>query len=73
VHGVQNTVDKDPCRLSAGFEAYPMAAVKARYGSPAEYTKRIGESAAKLVERRLLLPEDAEAIVQASRNLRWDD
>jgi hypothetical protein len=73
VHGVQNTVDKDPCRLSAGYEAYPMAAVKARYGSPAEYSKRIGEAAAKLVERRLLLAEDAEVILQASRNVRWDD
>ena len=73
VHGVQNTVDKDPCRLSAGYEAYPMAVVKARYGSPAEYSKRIGEAAARLVERRLILAEDAETIVQASRSVRWDD
>jgi hypothetical protein len=73
VHGVQNTVDKDPCRLGAGYMAYPFAVVKARYGSSGEYTKRVGEAAARLVERRLLLPEDAEAIVQASRNVRWED
>ncbi len=73
VHGVQNTVDKDPCRLGAGYEAYPMATLKARYGSPAEYSKRVAESAARLVERRLILAEDAEVIVQASRNVRWAD
>jgi hypothetical protein len=74
LHGVQNApVDKDPCRLSAGYDAFPMAMVKARYGSPAEYSKRISEAAAKLVERRLILAEDADVIVQASRNVRWDD
>jgi hypothetical protein len=73
VHGVQNTVDKDPCRLGAGYVAFPASVVKARYGSPAEYSKRIGESASRLVERRLMLAEDAEAIVQASRKVRWDD
>ena len=72
-HGLQNTVDKDPCRLSAGYEAYPMTVVKARYGSPADYTNRISEAAARLVERRLLLQEDAEAIVKASRNVTWAD
>jgi hypothetical protein len=73
VHGVQNTVLKDPCRLAAGYEAYPMSTVKARYASPADYTRRIGDAAAKLVARRLLLAEDAEAIVQAARNVRWAD
>ena len=73
VHGVQNTVLKDPCRLGAGYVAYPMATVKARYGSPAEYSKRIGDAAAQLVARRLLLAEDAEAIVQASRKVSWSD
>jgi hypothetical protein len=73
VHGVQNSVDKDPCRLGAGYVAYPAAAVKARYGSPAEYSKRVADAAAKLASQRLLLIEDAEAIAAASRNVRWDD
>jgi hypothetical protein len=73
MHGVQNDVDKEPCRLSAGYVAFPAAAVKARYASPADYAKRVADSAAKLVERRLLLAEDAEAISQAVRGLRWDD
>lgn len=73
VHAVQNSVDKDPCRLGAGYIAFAPDAVKARYGSPAEYTKRIAASAAALVERRLLLAEDADVIVQAARAVRWDD
>ncbi len=72
-HGLQNTVDKDPCRLSAGYEAYPITVVKARYGSPETYVANVSAAAAKLVERRLLLPEDAEAITQAARNVRWAD
>jgi len=72
-HGLQNTVDKDPCRLSAGYEAYPMSVVKARYGSSETYVANVSAAAAKLVERRLLLPEDAEAITQAARNVRWAD
>jgi len=27
----------------------------------------------KLIARRLLLPEDAEAIVKAARSVRWED
>ena len=73
LHGVQNTVDKDPCRLSAGYVAYPIAALKTRYKSPAEYAKRVAASAARLAERRLILPEDAEAIARAAQNVRWDD
>jgi Alpha/beta hydrolase domain len=73
VHGVQNTVDKDPCRLGAGYEAYPPATLKARYGSPTEYAKRVSEASGRLVERRLLLLEDARAIDQAVRDLRWED
>jgi hypothetical protein len=73
VHGVQNTVDKDPCRLSAGYEAFPPAMLKARYGTPADYSKRVAEAAARLTAQRLLLPEDAEIIVQAVRNQGWDD
>ena len=72
-HGLQNSVDKDPCRLGAGYEAYPMTVVKARYGSPSDYTNRIDEAAARLVQRRLLLQEDAEAIVKASLSVRWED
>jgi len=72
-NAVQNTVDKDPCRLSAGYVAYAPDVVKKRYGSPAEYTKRISASAALLVQRRLLLQEDAEVIQQAARAVRWDD
>ena len=73
VHGVQNTVDKDPCRLSAGYVAYPADAVKARYKSPAEYAKRVAASAARLAERRLILAEDADAIASAAQDVRWDD
>lgn len=73
VHGVQNTVDKEPCRLSAGYEPYPMSVVKARYGSAAGYAKQVDEAAAKLVSRRLLLAEDAEAIGAAARQIRWAD
>jgi hypothetical protein len=73
VNAVQNSVDKDPCRLSAGYVAFPSDVVKKRYGSPAEYAKRIAASAAALVERRLLLAEDADAIVRAAQNVRWDD
>jgi hypothetical protein len=72
-HGLQNTVDKDPCRLGAGYEAYPMAVVKARYGSAEEYVARVTASANRLAAQRLLLPEDAEAIVKAARNLPWPD
>jgi hypothetical protein len=73
VNAVQNSVDKDPCRLSAGYLAYPVDEVKKRYKSPAEYSKRIAASAAKLAERRLILPEDADAVVRAAQNVRWDD
>ena len=73
VHAVQNDVDKDPCRLSAGFMAFAPGMLKSRYGSPAEYAKRVGESAQRLVTRRLLLPEDAQAISKAVSDLRWDD
>jgi hypothetical protein len=73
VHGVQNTVDKDPCRLSAGYEAYPMSVIKARYGSAAEYARRVSDAAAKLVSQRLLLAEDAEVIGAAARQMRWED
>jgi hypothetical protein len=73
VHGVQNTVDKDPCRLAAGYIAYASDVVKARYKSPAEYAKRVSASAARLVERRLILAEDAEVISRAVQNTRWDD
>jgi len=73
VNAVQNTVDKDPCRLSAGYVAFAPDAVKKRYGSPAEYQKRIAASAQALVERRLLLAEDAETIVRAAQAVRWDD
>ncbi len=72
-HGLQNTVDKDPCRLGAGYEPYPMGAVKARYGSADEYVARVTSAASKLVERRLLLREDAEAIINAARSVRWED
>ena len=72
VNAVQNTVDKDPCRLSPGYVAYAPDVVKARYGSPADYAKRIEASAAALVERRLLLREDAETIVSAAQGVRWD-
>ena len=72
-HGLQNTVDKDPCRLGAGYEPYPVGVVKARYGSAEEYVARVIASANKLAEQRLLLPEDAEAIAKAARNVRWDD
>ena len=73
MHGVQNSVDKDPCRLSAGYVAYPIDAVKARYKSPAEYAKRVAASAAQLAQRRLILPEDADAITRAAQNVRWED
>jgi hypothetical protein len=73
VNAVQNSVDKDPCRLSAGFVAFAPEVVKKRYGSPAEYAKRISASASALVERRLLLAEDAEVIVRAAQAVRWDD
>jgi hypothetical protein len=73
VHGVQNSVDKDPCRLGAGYVAYPAATVKARYGTLTEYSKRVSEAAVKLASQRLLLIEDAEAITAASRNVRWED
>jgi hypothetical protein len=72
-HGLQNSVDKDPCRLGAGYEAYPMSVVKARYGSPDAYAGRVAAAASKLLERRLLLLEDAEAIVKAARGVRWED
>jgi len=72
-HGLQNTVDKDPCRLGAGYEPYPMGVVKARYGDADTYVGQVRASAERLVARRLLLPEDAVAIVQASRNVRWGD
>jgi hypothetical protein len=72
-HGLQNTVDKDPCRLGAGFDPYPMSVIKARYGSPDDYVARISGAANNLVARRLILPEDAEAIVKAARSVRWDD
>ena len=72
VHAVQNTVDKEPCRLGAGYAAYPSDVVKARYGAPADYAKRISASAAALVARRLLLAEDAEPIVRAAQAVRWD-
>jgi hypothetical protein len=72
-HGLQNTVDRDPCRLGAGYEPYPMSVVKARYGTAETYVSQVASAAAKLVERRLLLPEDAEAIVKAARNVRWED
>jgi len=72
-HGLQNSVDKDPCRLGAGYEPYPMNVIKARYGAADSYVAQVSAAAAKLIERRLLLPEDAEAIVRAARNLRWDD
>ncbi len=72
-HGLQNSVDKDPCRLGAGYEPYPMGVIKARYGAADSYVVQVSVAAAKLVERRLLLPEDAEAIVRAARNVRWDD
>lgn len=73
VNAVQNTVDKDPCRLSAGYVAFAPDVVKKRYGSPAEYQKRIAASARALVERRLLLAEDADTIVRAAQSVRWDD
>jgi hypothetical protein len=72
-HGLQNTVDKDPCRLSAGYEAYPMSVIKARYGDADSYVAQVNAAAARLVERRLLLLEDAEAIVKAARSVRWGD
>lgn len=72
-HGVQNTVLQEPCRLSAGYEAYPASVVKARYGSPENYAKKVGDAAAALVSRRLLLLEDAEAITAAARSMRWND
>ena len=72
VHAVQNTVDKEPCRLGAGYAAYASDVVKARYGAPADYAKRISASAAALVARRLLLAEDAEPIVRAAQAVRWD-
>jgi hypothetical protein len=72
-HGLQNTVDKDPCRLGAGYEPYPMGVVKARYGDAGTYVDQIRAAAEKLVARRLLLPEDAEAIVKAARSVRWED
>lgn len=72
-HGLQNTVDKDPCRLGAGYEPYPMNVLKARYGAADTYVAQVAAAAAKLLERRLLLLEDAEAIVKAARNVRWDD
>jgi hypothetical protein len=72
-HGLQNSVDKDPCRLGAGYEAYPMSVIKARYGDAGAYVAQVGAAAARLVERRLLLPEDAEAIVKAARGVRWGD
>jgi hypothetical protein len=72
-HGLQNSVDKDPCRLGAGYDPYPMSVVKARYGSAEDYVGRIAAAAYNLVGRRLLLPEDAEAIMKAARNVRWED
>jgi hypothetical protein len=72
-HGLQNTVDKDPCRLGAGYEPYPMNVIKARYGAADTYVAQVSAAAAKLVERRLLLREDAEAIINAARNVRWED
>jgi hypothetical protein len=35
--------------------------------------KRVAASAARLAERRLILPEDADAISRAAQNVRWDD
>jgi hypothetical protein len=72
VHAAQNTVDKEPCRLGAGYAAYASDVVKARYGAPADYAKRISASAAALVARRLLLAEDAEPIVRAAQAVLWD-
>jgi len=72
VHAAQNTVDKEPCRLGAGYAAYASDVVKARYGAPADYAKRISASAAALVARRLLLAEDVEPIVRAAQAVRWD-
>lgn len=71
VHGVQNSVDKEPCRLSAGYQAYPESVVKERYGSAAAYAKRVADAAARLVERRFLLEEDADAIAKIARDVRW--
>jgi hypothetical protein len=73
MHAAQNTVDKEPCRLGAGYVAYGPDVIKARYGSPAGYTKRIEASAAALVKRRLLLAEDAETIIRAAQAVRWSD
>jgi hypothetical protein len=72
-HGLQNTVDKDPCRLGAGYDPYPMSVIKARYGDAESYVGQVTASAERLVARRLILPEDAEAIVRAARNVRWGD
>jgi len=73
IHAAQNTVDKEPCRLGAGYVAYSPEVVKTRYGSPAEYTKRITASAGALVARRLLLAEDTETIVRAAQAVRLSD
>jgi hypothetical protein len=72
-HGLQNSVDKDPCRLGAGYEPYPMSVIKARYGDADTYVGQVTASAERLAARRLLLPEDVEAIVRAARNVRWGD
>ena len=72
VHGVQNApLEKDPCRLSAAFEAYAASVVSDRYDSHDAYVKRIEDAATALVRRRFLLQEDAQVIISAARALRW--
>jgi hypothetical protein len=46
----------------------PRPSLEERYGDEASYLRRIEETARRLVAERLLLPEDAKAIVQRARN-----
>lgn len=46
----------------------PRPSLEERYGDEGSYLRRIEETARALVAERLLLPEDAKAIVQRARD-----
>jgi hypothetical protein len=49
----------------------PRLSVEERYGTRAEYVRRVEESAKKLVQERYLLQEDVSPIVEAAGQ-HWD-
>jgi hypothetical protein len=67
-------------RLTCGFVLFartraervangdPRPSLEERYGDEASYLRRVEETARRLVEEQLLLPEDAKAIVQRARD-----